>query len=56
MRTLGTYFEQVPRTVIEKILAKQDAPAENKIGSNAAVTEPAASKIPNRAKSRNPKP
>jgi hypothetical protein len=56
MRAAATHFEQVPKTVIEKILAKQDSPAENKISSDAAVAKPAASNAPNRAKSRNSKP
>jgi hypothetical protein len=56
MRAVGTYFEQVPKAVIEKILAQQAPPAEIKIGSDAAVERPAASNVPIRTKSRNPKP
>jgi hypothetical protein len=56
MRAAGTYFEQVPKTVIEKILAQQASPAENKIGSDVAVAKPAASNVASRSKSRNSKP
>jgi len=45
MRALGTYFEQVPRTVIEKILAQQNPPPKNEVDSdeviqNWAITKP----------------
>jgi hypothetical protein len=56
MRADGTYFEQVPKTVIEKILAEQDPPAESKVGSDVPAEKPAVSDVPNRSKSRNPKP
>jgi hypothetical protein len=56
MRAAGTYFEQVPKTVIEKILAQQEPPAEDEMDSNAALEKPAVSDVPNRSKSRNPKP
>lgn len=55
MRAAGTYFEQVPKTVIEKIIAQQDPSAEIKMGSDAVAKKPAASSAPNRTKSRNPK-
>jgi hypothetical protein len=56
MRAAGTYFEQVPKRVIEKILAQQVPPAENGRGSDVAVEKQPASNVPNRTKSRNPKP
>jgi hypothetical protein len=56
MRAVGTYFEQVPKTVIEKILAQQEPPVENEMGSDATVAKRAASGAPIQAKSRNPKP
>jgi hypothetical protein len=56
MRAVGTYFEQVPKAVIEKILAQQEPPAEIKMGSDAVVKKSAASSAPNRTKSRNLKP
>jgi hypothetical protein len=56
MRSAGTYFEQVSKTVIEKILAQQEPPSENKMTSDAAAAKPAASDVPNRTKSRNAKP
>jgi hypothetical protein len=56
MRAAGTYFEQVPKTVIEKILAQRESPAENEVGSAAAVAKRAASGAPIQTKTRNPKP
>jgi hypothetical protein len=56
MRAAGTYFEQVPKTVIEKILAQQNSAAEIKMGGDVAVKTPAASNAPNRATFRSPKP
>jgi hypothetical protein len=56
MRAAGTYFEQVPKTVIEKILAQQDPPAESKIGSDIPTVKPGTNTVPSRSKSRNPKP
>jgi hypothetical protein len=56
MRAVGTYFEQVPKAVIEKILAQQVPPAENEMGSDKVVTKRAARNAQNPAKSRNPKP
>ncbi len=56
MRAAGTYFEQVPRTVIEKILAQQDPPAELEAASAEAVTKRTVSSTPNHTKSRISKP
>jgi len=56
MRAAGTYFEQVPKTVIEKILAQQAPRAENEMGSDAVVAKRAASGVPIQTKTRNSKP
>jgi hypothetical protein len=56
MRALGTYFEQVPKAVIEKMLAQQAPPAENEMSRDEAVTKRAASNALNETKSRNSKP
>src|SRR5277367_6501133 len=56
MRAAGTYFEQVPKTVIEKILALREPSAENEMGSDAVVAKRAASDVPIQAKTRNSKP
>ncbi len=34
MKAFGTYFEQVPKAVIEKILAQQGPPDEVEVGSD----------------------
>jgi hypothetical protein len=44
MREEGTHFEQVPKAVIEKILAQQNTRAENEAGENDAVAKSAANK------------
>ena len=49
MKAVGTYFEQVPKAVIEKILAQQDPPAENKVGSDETVKKWTASKSTTRS-------
>jgi hypothetical protein len=58
MRAMGTYFEQVPKTVIEKIIAQQVPPPENEVAGDAAVNKRAASKpaskTPSGTKSRKP--
>jgi hypothetical protein len=58
MRAIGTYFEQVPKTVVEKILAQQIPPPEVELAGVAAVNKRAASKpaskAPNETKSRKP--
>jgi hypothetical protein len=56
MRAAGTYFEQVPRTVIEKILAQQTLLTENKMATDAAIEKRPVSKALSQTKSRNPKP
>ena len=48
MRAAGTYFEQVPKTVIEKILRQQDPPAENDRGVEQPVEKRGASKTKTR--------
>jgi hypothetical protein len=52
MRGVGTYFEQVPKTVVEKILARQNSPAEGESRRDETVKKWTASK----AKARNPEP
>ena len=58
MRGSGTYFEQVPKTVVEKILAQQAPPLEHEVARDAAsnkrATSKPASKTPSGTKSRNP--
>lgn len=56
MKAAGTYFEQVPRTVIEKILAQQTLLTENKMATDAAIEKRPVSKALSQTKSRNPKP
>jgi hypothetical protein len=56
MKAAGTYFEQVPKAVIEKILAQQAPPAENEIRGDAVTEKPAPASAPNRTESRNSKP
>jgi hypothetical protein len=59
MKAIGTYFEQVPKTVIEKILAQQGPPDEVELGSDESVKRWGASKTASKAASkttiRNPK-
>lgn len=52
MRKIGTYFEQVPKTVIEKVLSEQGPPAENELPSDEASTK----RAPSNVKTRIPKP
>jgi hypothetical protein len=58
MRAIGTYFEQVPKTVVEKILAQQVPSPESKLVGDEAVEKRAAGKpanrTPNGTKSRKP--
>jgi len=58
LRAIGTYFEQVPKTVIEKILAQQVSSLENELAGDVVVNKRGASKpaskTPNGTKSRNP--
>jgi hypothetical protein len=56
MRAAGTYFEQVPKTVIDKILAQQAPQAENELSSDKAVTKRVANNALIQTTSRNPKP
>jgi hypothetical protein len=59
MKAIGTYFEQVPKTVIEKILAQQDPPDGVELGSDESVEKWEAGKTASKAASkttiRNPK-
>jgi hypothetical protein len=55
MKASGTYFEQVPKTVIEKILAQQDPSAENELSSDASLKKCDASKATSKTTTRNPK-
>jgi hypothetical protein len=47
MRAIGTYFEQVPKAVIEKILAQQVAPSEDELAGDEAGNKRDASKPAN---------
>jgi hypothetical protein len=47
MRAIGTYFEQVPKAVIEKILAQQVPPPEDERAGDEAGNKRAASKPAN---------
>ncbi len=55
MKAIGTYFEQVPKTVIEKILAQQDPPDEVELGSDEPVKKWDANKAASKTTIRNPK-
>jgi hypothetical protein len=55
MRAIGTYFEQVPKAVIEKILAQQAPPPGDELAGEEAVNKPAASKPANNHTTRNAK-
>ena len=55
MKAIGTYFEQVPKTVIEKILARQDLPDGAELGSDESVKKPDAGKAASKTTTRNPK-
>jgi hypothetical protein len=55
MRAVGTYFEQVPKTVIDKILAQRDRLAEDLRGSAEAVKKSEPGKAASKATARNPK-
>lgn len=50
MKKAGTYFEQVPKAVIEKIIAQQSVLAEGEFGETGAAAKPSAidTKIPAR--------
>jgi hypothetical protein len=52
MRSVETYFEQVPKVVVEKILARQDPQTAIDLISVAVVNKRPASSAPNRTKSR----
>jgi hypothetical protein len=58
MRTVGTYFEQVPKAVVEKILARQVQALESELVGATAVNKRAAGKAASKtaggAKSRKP--
>jgi hypothetical protein len=58
MRAIGTYFEQVPKTVVEKILAQQVPPLEKEPINDAPVSKRSARKparkTPKGIKFRNP--
>jgi len=59
MKAIGTYFEQVPRTVIEQILAQQDPPDGVELASDESVKKWNASKptgkAAGKATTRNPR-
>ena len=55
MRAIGTYFEQVPKAVIEKILAQQVPPPEDERAGDEAVNKRAPSKPGNNRTTRNAK-
>ena len=55
MKAIGTYFEQVPRAVIEKILAQQAPPDEVELGSEESVKKWDASKAASEATARSSK-
>jgi hypothetical protein len=44
MKEAETYFEQVPKTIVEKILAQQTAPPKKDLTENGRVAGPAAVK------------
>jgi hypothetical protein len=50
MKKTRTYFEQVPKAVIVKIIAQQNVPAEGEFGETGAAAKPSAidTKIPTR--------
>jgi hypothetical protein len=52
MKATGTYFEQVPKTVIEKILAQQHSPDGLELGGDESVSEWDASKAVSKAASK----
>jgi hypothetical protein len=58
MRAMGTYFQQVPKTVVEKIIAQQILPPEDELAGDEAIDKRAASKpagkTPSATESRNP--
>jgi hypothetical protein len=58
MRTIGTYFEQVPKAVVEKILAQQVPLLDSELVGAAAAAERSGSKPGSKtahgAKSRKP--
>ncbi len=45
MEKAGTHFEQVPKDVIEKILAQQNMQTENKLAENDVVAKSTANKL-----------
>jgi len=55
MRASGTYFEQVPKAVMEKILAQQVPPSEDERADDEAVNKRAASKPATNHTTRNAK-
>jgi hypothetical protein len=55
MKAIGTYFEQVPKAVVEKILAQQVPPSEDELASADAVNKWAASKPANHHTTRDAK-
>jgi hypothetical protein len=56
MRPAGTHFEQVPKAVVEKILAQQGLAAENEPPSVEAGKNLAGGKTQTTTKIRNPRP
>jgi|HubBroStandDraft_5_1064220.scaffolds.fasta_scaffold284252_3 hypothetical protein len=55
MRASGTHFEQVPRAVIEKILAQQVPPSEVELVDDEAVNKRAVRKPATNPATRNAK-
>jgi hypothetical protein len=43
MKKVATHFEQVPRVIAEKVLARQTSPPETEVAKNGETVEPKSS-------------
>jgi len=56
MRAATIHFEQVPKAVVEKLLAQQDSPAKNEPPGVEAAKKSVGGETQAKTKPRNPKP
>ncbi len=52
MKRAATYFEQVPRVIAEKVLARQTGPPETDVAESGETVKPKASAAPPASRSR----
>jgi len=52
MKRSATHFEQVPRVVAEKVLARQTGPPETDVAENGGAVKPRVKAVPPSSRSR----